>query len=215
MTILRDTHASVKVGAVNFSVSSLPSGSAWIVKASNDVRSHMVDHYHGEARCDCSFDQSAECEHARVVRMMRNGTPAVEPQAVVEEVPCCSPAEAAPCEACVTEAAAYQAIADVFAFDPDAESDPAEWPDWTDADTWELSEPFDDDASERLTLAELVERERSRFLSWGNDLGTLLASRLGDLAEEVRILGARTPAEFYDHAEILARDYAPALNVSA
>jgi hypothetical protein len=59
------------------------------------------------------------------------------------------------------------------------------------------------DAGERLTLAELVDRQTDFYWSWGNPAGEMLARAMDELALKVRMTDATTPAEFAARADEL------------
>jgi hypothetical protein len=112
--------------------------------------------------------------------------------------------------------------------DPDdAESDPELWDEGFDDHIWNLgpddtpAEPsaadladYRDwsreasarehlDASERLTLAELTDRQVAFFRGWSNPAGAMFADALGRLALQIRMTDATTPAELEARIEVL------------
>lgn len=81
------------------------------------------------------------------------------------------------------------------------------WPAWTDSVvcTIDHAAPEPIDASlERLTLAEIVDREIARFRGWGSEVGDLLAAELSTIRREVALTGAETVAQLEDRREALA-----------
>lgn len=80
---------------------------------------------------------------------------------------------------------------------------PFESPTWTAPAEETDPEPSPADTGERLTMEQLIRREVERFLAWDNDLGMLLGSTLGVLADEVRFLSAQSVDEYYDHRGIV------------
>jgi hypothetical protein len=62
------------------------------------------------------------------------------------------------------------------------------------------------DASETMTLAELVDRQAAFFESWGNPAGRMLAAAMAELAIKVRLTDATTPAELEARLEVLDAD---------
>lgn len=106
----------------------------------------------------------------------------------------------------------------------DAESDPELWgpehdehlwnlgpdPDHTTAEAEEpTAEDLADDArshldqSERLTLAELVDRQAAFYRSWNNEAGEMFARAMTDLAFKIAMTDSTTPAEFEARADVL------------
>jgi hypothetical protein len=109
---------------------------------------------------------------------------------------------------------------------------PAElWPDDTDADTWELgpeAEPeftpsaedlaelseLNDaavardhlDQSERLTLAELADRQAAFYRAWGNACGAMFAEAMERVAFQIRLTSATSPDELAVRVEALDGD---------
>ena len=59
------------------------------------------------------------------------------------------------------------------------------------------------DASERLTLAELVDRQAAFYRGWNNAAGEMMARAMDELALKVRLTDATTPDEFEARVEIL------------
>ncbi len=62
------------------------------------------------------------------------------------------------------------------------------------------------DASERLTLAELADRQVAFYRGWGNAAGEMFARALDELALKIRMTAATTPAEYEARAEVLERE---------
>jgi hypothetical protein len=62
------------------------------------------------------------------------------------------------------------------------------------------------DRSDRLTLAQLIERQVSFYAGWQTAAGTLLADTLADLAAAVRYTEAASVEEYRDRLEILEQD---------
>lgn len=79
------------------------------------------------------------------------------------------------------------------------DADLAEYREWTcEADAREFL-----DVSERLTLAELVDRQVAFYRGWDNPAGEMIARALEELALKVRMTDATTPDEFEARVEIL------------
>jgi hypothetical protein len=62
-----------------------------------------------------------------------------------------------------------------------------------------------DDAPDRLTPAEVIDRQAAAYLAWGDELGDTIGRHLLELAREFRTLGARTPDEYWARRETLLR----------
>lgn len=63
------------------------------------------------------------------------------------------------------------------------------------------------DPADRLTLIETVDRLATQYRLMDSDLGDLIAHHLGGLVTELRITGARTPAEVLDHLVTIDQDH--------
>lgn len=156
----------------------------------------------------------------------RSGRPA--PVALRPAAPCCAPGEPDPCVDCVPELPIVGGEPILPRdIDPcvDAEllgalEDPDLWPDWTDSWLWtsdadqvEVQESFDADTardyldrSDTLSLDELVEYQAAFYRSWPNAAGALIAQALTELALKIRLVDARTPADFEARVEVLDAD---------
>lgn len=85
------------------------------------------------------------------------------------------------------------------------------WPSWTDrlayapVDTTDHSPAeVHEDTGERLSLADLIDREIRRYESWGSEAGDLLAGELATLRREVELTCATTVAELEDRRAALS-----------
>jgi hypothetical protein len=94
----------------------------------------------------------------------------------------------------------------------DVEADPAGW-EPTDADWAEVAELADGatarrflDTGDRLTLAELADRQADFYRGWGNPAGEMIARHLEELALRIRWVQAETPADYEARAEIVEAD---------
>ncbi len=113
---------------------------------------------------------------------------------------CCPDAEPIPCRACVTHHGGPADLSDGS---------------WDDDFVWSPSDFTPDDAPgpDRRTLAERIDAEARHYRTIGTDFGDLIAATLAKLADEVRYLGATTPAAYFDRREAAldaARDAAEA-----
>lgn len=162
---------------------------------------------------------SSMCKHGRALVAL-GLMPGPAPIAPPAPEPCCSPAEAEPCIKCIDVPASADDSPTAIEPDPapepaadlvdpdDAGSDPELWPDGYDDHIWnlapaEMAEARGEkearghlDASDRLTLAELVDRQADFYRSWGNAAGGMLARAMEALAMKVRMTGAETPDDF-------------------
>ena len=86
--------------------------------------------------------------------------------------------------------------------DEPTDADLADYHDWTQETT--AREHLD--ASERLTLAELVDRQAAFYRGWNNGAGEMIARAMDELALKIRLTDATTPDEFEARVEILDRD---------
>jgi hypothetical protein len=98
----------------------------------------------------------------------------------------------------------YDAFPSEMAAAWDAEAPAELWGDDCDDDVWMTGpEPFDptpaDEAAfapaERMTLAELVDRQADQYRAWANPVGEMLAQAMDRLALQIRLTAATTPAE--------------------
>jgi hypothetical protein len=62
------------------------------------------------------------------------------------------------------------------------------------------------DTGDRLTLAELVDRQTDFYRGWGNPAGAMLAAHMEELALRVRWVQATTPQEYEDRKAIVDED---------
>lgn len=60
-----------------------------------------------------------------------------------------------------------------------------------------------DPALERLTLAEIIDREINRYRSWSSEVGDLLAGELQTVRREVELTHAETVAQLEDRREVM------------
>jgi hypothetical protein len=177
-------------------------------------------------------DHGGMCKHIRaLVELGLMPAPSVTtPALAVAPAPCGSPSEPVACLAC---AASESTPADVIlergqdlareeiggwdpsevgpdgqpwagepepapAFEPTPE-DETDYRDWSgEADARQHL-----DHSERLTLAELTDRQIDFYRSWGNSTGTMFAEALERLAMQIRMTGATTPSELAARADFL------------
>lgn len=273
----------IRINDVRYGADEIPAGEfgvqAWrLSKASGDHEVYDVIRTHrGLVECSCPSyvsthaGTSSYCKHGRaLIQLGLLPTPTLPELAPVAPVaidntpvaidntapePCCSPAEAEPCQGCVTVPVAELAPASADVFPPDlvdawdAEAPPELWPDDTDADVWTAdADPVPDgdddhllntaddwhapfavapyepteqdridsaeifgameaqahlDRSDRLTLAELADRQTDFYRSWGNATGTMFAEAMEALALKIRMTEATTPAELAARSDAL------------
>ncbi len=213
---------------------------AWRLHKRSDGSLYDVADTVRGATCDCgdqTFRHEGQdnvgCKHVQALRLMGLlDVPAPIAFNAPPPSPCCPAGEPAACGACVPTATAEDAptaTPDLFPpgdrLDPwDAESDPALWPDETDADTWELGpdpdayEPTALDLAElaeengqaaarehldvpTLDLAGLIDHTAEFFAGWPTDAGKLIAETLSDLAQRIRFTSSATPAEYAVRSE--------------
>jgi hypothetical protein len=62
------------------------------------------------------------------------------------------------------------------------------------------------DRSDRLTLAELVDRQTDFYRGWGNAAGEMLAKHIEELALRIRWVKAETPEDYDARHEIVEQD---------
>jgi hypothetical protein len=62
------------------------------------------------------------------------------------------------------------------------------------------------DTGDRLTLAELVDRQADFYRSWVNPAGAMIAGHLEQLAMAIRWCHAETPEEYDARHEVIERD---------
>jgi hypothetical protein len=230
-----------------------------LAKHSGDHAVYDVIRTHtGLVECDCPDYETRHrgngygmCKHGRA--LVELGLMA----APIAPAPCCPASEPAPCVTCqastaaagAPEATSEPAIAEAIPAEAPiesnapaddqvelgaVESDPSTWPEWTDADTWELSpEPSADedlyeptaedraeaaelfgamdaqrhlDRSDRLTLPELVDLQADFYRGWKNPVGEMLARHMEELAMRIRWVKAETPADYDARHEIVEQD---------
>jgi hypothetical protein len=95
--------------------------------------------------------------------------------------------------------------------DPDDSGcDPELWGPEADRHQWNLSPESAAvellDHSDRLTLAELTDRQAAFYRGWGNATGEMFARALEELAVKIRMTDSTTPEELEGRVEVLDRD---------
>lgn len=141
------------------------------------------------AELDAASNAAAKAELVKVLSERPRLTP-------LPSAPCCGSAEAVPCLAC-----------DSPSLEPDDQVDEPEyasaeeWPAWTDGERWEAGPE-----TNRLTFAELVERQARGYRSWDNAAGQAIAKNLDQLSDRIRFAKASTPEELEARIEVLDED---------